>query len=153
MALIGQTETEVGPLSGGCQCGAIRYSVSAGLTEPMICTCRMCQRATGNVLAPFLAVDAERIRWTGSPTTYASSSVAERGFCAACGTPLFYRKPGRASLALMMGSIDGGAPSEPLSYYHPETAPDWLHGLEAVPVKEHTLNGTQLLPRQTTQGK
>lgn len=152
MALAGHEKIDLGALSGGCQCGAVRYSVAAGPAVPLVCACRMCQRATGGVMAAFLEVEAERVRWTGTAATFASSSEAERGFCSACGTSLFYRRPGRASVELMMGAIDGGAPVEPRSYYYPESAPDWLHGLEAVPVKTNSFEGAQMMSRQTTKG-
>ena len=35
------------PLSGGCLCGAIRYTVSVPITELRACHCRDCQKSTG----------------------------------------------------------------------------------------------------------
>ena len=41
-------------LTGGCQCGALRYHVAAGPAFASICHCRMCQRATGGPFAALL---------------------------------------------------------------------------------------------------
>ena len=39
-------------LTGGCQCGAVRYELTARPRGSSICHCRMCQKAGG---APFMA--------------------------------------------------------------------------------------------------
>jgi hypothetical protein len=74
--------------AGGCQCGAIRFRVS-GVRDSAVCHCRMCQKAFGNYFAPLVTVEA--VEWTrGEPALFRSSNLARRGFCARCGTPLFY---------------------------------------------------------------
>jgi hypothetical protein len=52
------------PLTGGCQCGAVRYEITGGLGRASICHCRMCQKAFGNALAPL--VTARGLRWLGA---------------------------------------------------------------------------------------
>ena len=45
--------------------------------------------------------------WThGKPAAFRSSSIAERDFCAACGTPLSYRAIGGDLIKLTTGSFD-----------------------------------------------
>jgi hypothetical protein len=39
-------------LSGGCQCGAIRYRLTATPERVHLCHCRMCQKAVGVPLEP-----------------------------------------------------------------------------------------------------
>ncbi len=89
-------------LTGGCQCGAVRF----GLQKPgksTICHCRMCQKALGGLFGPF--VSAPDAKWTrGKPKWFASSSVARRGFCENCGTPLAYET--EHGLALTLGAFD-----------------------------------------------
>ena len=84
-------------LTGGCQCGAVRYAVSSTPNAPGVCHCRMCQKAGGGPFMSFAGVPAADVTWTrGSLATYRSSTMATRGFCAACGTPLTYQwKPDR----------------------------------------------------------
>ena len=38
-------------VTGGCQCGAVRYAARLAGDEAYWCHCRMCQRAVGNVTA------------------------------------------------------------------------------------------------------
>ena len=39
-------------LTGGCQCGAVRYALLEPPSNPHICHCRMCQKAFGSFFAP-----------------------------------------------------------------------------------------------------
>ncbi|MEL7274663.1 MAG: GFA family protein [Pseudomonadota bacterium] len=89
-------------LSGGCQCGAVRYSVDR-LGKASVCHCRMCQKAGGSL---FMAlVDAEGFRWTrGTASHFASSNLSNRGFCARCGTPLTLETDDHVEV--LIGSLD-----------------------------------------------
>ena len=65
------------PITGGCSCGAVRYEISAPLIDAGICHCRMCQRFTGSVVAPFASFPAKSVRFTqGEPKYFNSSPLA-----------------------------------------------------------------------------
>ena len=104
-------------LTGGCQCGALRYRLDA---EPSgsICHCRMCQKASGGPFMAFGGVpNSSFVVTRGSLSIFRSSDIAERGFCAACGTPLTYRLIDGGSVGVTLGSLDapnGVAPEEQL---------------------------------------
>jgi hypothetical protein len=81
------------PMTGGCACGAIRYTCTAAPVFRLNCHCRDCQHQSG---APFIsgfimATDALVIE--GEPrwfeTKADSGHTARRGFCPTCGTQLF----------------------------------------------------------------
>jgi len=74
--------------TGRCLCGAITFTCSE-VHEVDACHCDMCRRWAGG---PMFAARPKEISWTGAvPATYRSSDWAERGFCATCGTSLFYK--------------------------------------------------------------
>lgn len=81
------------PAEGGCLCGAIRYRITATPIALSICHCRTCQLAAG---APTVAwtdvLSRDFTLLSGLPREHESSSGILRGFCAACGTPLTYRR-------------------------------------------------------------
>jgi hypothetical protein len=95
-------------LTGGCQCGAVRYALYAQPDRVGICHCRMCQKAVGGPFSAWANVSMENFAWTrGAPGTFRSSSAAERGFCPRCGTPLYFayvKRPG--SISVSIGSLD-----------------------------------------------
>ena len=81
-------------LTGGCQCGAVRYALHSQPARPAICHCRMCQKAAGNLFGSFAGVPSEDFEETrGKFSWWVSSSGGERGFCPNCGTPLAWRNP------------------------------------------------------------
>ncbi len=91
--------------TGGCQCGAVRFRVDGPVRHASICNCRMCQKALGNIVAPFAEFDAP-VQWTrGRPTLFRSSAKVQRGFCSLCGTPLSYQW-GDHNPALTIGAFD-----------------------------------------------
>jgi len=67
----------------------------------------MCRRATGGVFAALTAVRRESFAWTkGEPRFFASSTAADRGFCAACGTPLSFAYHASERVNVTVGSLD-----------------------------------------------
>jgi hypothetical protein len=116
--------------TGSCQCGAVRYTVAPGPSLASICHCRMCQRATGGPFAALLKVAAGRVTWRGRPRIFQSSSIAERGFCAACGTPLFYRQTGSDWIEFTSGSLPADLPFTPAHQWGLEARHGWLAGLD-----------------------
>jgi hypothetical protein len=77
-------------LTGGCQCGAVRYAIHEAPYQVGVCHCRMCQKAVGGPFFATFTVKKESIEWTrGTPGVFKSSAKMERGFCRDCGTPLY----------------------------------------------------------------
>ncbi|MBI2719327.1 MAG: GFA family protein [Rhizobiales bacterium] len=94
-------------LTGGCQCGAVRYRITGPLGKAGICHCRMCQKAFGSFGAALVKVAVADLAWTrGTPGSFRSSAVVARGFCSACGTPLFMREDGDPRYEISIGSLD-----------------------------------------------
>ncbi|MGL5010646.1 MAG: GFA family protein [Paracoccaceae bacterium] len=120
-------------VTGGCQCGAVRYAIAAGPAKSTVCHCRMCQRATGNAFAPLFEVMTTAIRWTGTPATWPSSDQVERGFCGTCGTPLFYRGHSRDTTEIMSGTLTPRFDYRPIANHGTESRVGWLATLSGLP--------------------
>jgi len=121
-------------VTGGCQCGAVRYASSQLVDNAHICHCRMCQKAVGNVFAALVGAPNDTLIWTrGTPATFASSDLAERGFCAACGTPLFYRGTGSPRTGLTIGSLDDPSLAPPKVQVGMEGRYPFMDGLAHLP--------------------
>jgi hypothetical protein len=113
--------------TGGCQCGAVRYRLAATPTGANICHCRMCQKAGG---APFMAFGGVRLSQfvvtQGAIATFSSSDIAERGFCARCGTPLTYHELESDRVSVTLGSLDDPGAVEPRAQLGVESKVPWL---------------------------
>jgi hypothetical protein len=93
-------------MGGGCACGRIRYTARIENGEAYLCHCRMCQRASGSVSLAMKNVKKADVVWQREPDTYASSPIAERGFCSACGTSLTFAFPDSENMDLLVATFD-----------------------------------------------
>jgi len=94
---------------GKCLCGAVTFTAKDVSCEGSACHCEMCRRWSGG---PLMTVSVGSIEWKNRAglKTIASSTWAERGFCAECGSGLFYRLtgPGRyhGMTSVALGTFD-----------------------------------------------
>ena len=93
-------------MTGGCQCGRVRYTAQVADDEAYLCHCRMCQRATGGVSIAFKNLAKADVAWQHEPDWHASSPVARRPFCRECGTPLGFAFNSSDRIDLTVGSFD-----------------------------------------------
>lgn len=77
-------------MKGACLCGAVSIGVR-DRRDIEVCHCGMCRRWGGGPL--FALHCGQDIELTGaeSVSRYASSPWAERAFCSACGSHLYYK--------------------------------------------------------------
>ena len=122
-------------LTGGCQCGAVRFRAER-LGEASICHCRMCQKATGGAFGPYVALDG--LTWTrGARRRFQSSNKVWRGFCAACGTPLTWEHAaGLSSVAI--GALDDPAAVRLTEQLGSESKLPWVDDLAELPTHDPT---------------
>jgi hypothetical protein len=108
-------------MTGGCACGAVRYTVQVHNDEAYLCHCRMCQRATGGVSIAFKNVKKADVAWQSGPDWYQSSPIARRPYCAACGTSLGFEFPDSENMDLTVGSADDPARFRPVHHFGVES--------------------------------
>lgn len=126
-------------LTGGCQCGAVRYRLASEPTGASVCYCRMCQKAFGNYFAPLAGVPRADLVWTrGTPASFRSSELVVRGFCRDCGTPLTYAADDRDRISVSIGSLDEPDGVRPASQFGTESQPDLIAHLHALPAETTT---------------
>ena len=115
-------------MTGGCQCGRVRYTAEIEDDDAYFCHCRMCQRATGGVSIAFKNVPVEKVAWLSEPDWYRSSPIAHRPFCCRCGTPLgFAFLEGGRNIDLTVGSFDHPSRFRPVHHYASESLHEaWL---------------------------
>ena len=122
-------------MTGGCQCGAVRYAFEGDPQLVALCHCRMCQKATGSVAWPFFTALREDLSWTrGQPALYRSSAAAQRGFCIRCGTPLIFDPDGEATVDVGVATLDNPAAMAPAAQYWVGSRVPWFDNLAGLPV-------------------
>jgi hypothetical protein len=108
-------------MKGGCACGKVRFTARIDSDEAYLCHCRMCQRATGSVSIAFKNVLKADMEWESEPDWYRSSPIAERPYCAACGTSLGFSHPDSPKIDLTVASFDDPSRFRPASHFGVES--------------------------------
>ena len=86
-----------------CLCGDVKIAVTKVNPKFTVCHCDTCRNWGGG---PFFAVQCGtevEIKGAENVKEYDSSSWASRGFCATCGTHLFYRLKKNGSYNMPVG--------------------------------------------------
>lgn len=89
-------------LEGGCQCGAMRYSVEGEPQHVAFCHCTDCQKSSGAPTVAWAAfATGEFAVIAGEASSYSSNGDAIRHFCPTCGSGLYY-----VNEAVLPGLVD-----------------------------------------------
>jgi hypothetical protein len=94
-------------VTGGCMCGSVRYAVRGPLRDVICCHCEQCRRSSGH----FVAATACRKRYfhltaSDSLSWYRFIPRLRRGFCAHCGSSLFFEDIDGERISIAAGTLD-----------------------------------------------
>ncbi len=115
--------------SGSCLCGAVKFEYAAPSLWCAHCHCTLCQRAHGAPLVTWVGVKEAGVRLSheGALRWYRSSDDSERGFCATCGSTLFFKSerwPGE--LHVVRANIAGDIDVAPSAHAYWASHADWF---------------------------
>ena len=99
--------SETKAVAGGCYCGKVRYRASRVGPDVTECHCSQCRKQSGHRHASINAAAGDvEIDGTDDLTWFRASASAERGFCATCGSHLFWRSLSNDDIAILAASVD-----------------------------------------------
>lgn len=99
-------------LSGGCQCGAIRYSLSQDPLGLYVCHCRECRKQSASAFGISVIVPQTALHVVqGAPKFWSrptdTGHILDCAFCPECGSRLWHQRRGSAdTLSIKGGSLD-----------------------------------------------
>ena len=100
-------------LSGGCFCGAVRYTITAPAVDTHHCHCSICRKFHGAIFVTLSIFPRNAFTYdkgTANLGTYNSSEKVHRHFCKTCGCPISLDLVDNPDvIAVATGTIDGGA--------------------------------------------
>ena len=115
--------------TGRCLCGAVTYEVRGPLRDIVLCHCVECRRWSGAGAGAFaaahdgdLVITGYALRWIESPD---SRRNARRGFCADCGTSLFWKAPELERTGIAAGTLDVPTGLRVAAHIYTHQAVDW----------------------------
>jgi len=98
-------------LTGGCQCGSVRFEVSGEPLGLYVCHCGECRKQSASAFGISVIVPARALRVTqGAVKEWSRRTDSGRtlhcAFCAECGSRLFHARPGAETVSVKGGSLD-----------------------------------------------
>jgi hypothetical protein len=118
-------------VTGGCLCGAVRYTAEADTAGAGVCHCRDCQKFTGSAFATVVMARKEEVTFSGSLKTFSSVGGSGkpilRHFCPECGSSIA-EEPGTrpGAVILNVGTFDDPAVAQPVLEIFRDNALPWV---------------------------
>ena len=119
-------------MTGGCQCGAIRYEISVMPKTLYACHCTECQRQSSAGFGMSMPVDKEGFKLlNGKPKIWERSSASGRkvgcAFCPTCGTRIFHAPERNQSIVnIKPGTLDNTKWITPVAHLWLDSAQPWV---------------------------
>jgi hypothetical protein len=118
-------------ISGGCLCGAVRYSAETDPAFTAVCHCRNCQKQTGTASSVIVGLPAGSLAISGTLKTFRdtgdSGKAVYRRFCPACGSPVVTDVEVMPALTfLKAGTLDDAGWLAPVMEIYCDSAQPWV---------------------------
>ena len=95
-------------LTGGCNCGAVRFEIASPLVSSTYCHCTRCQRRTGAGASANARVKPGDFRLVAGEDrlrAWRPEDGAEKWFCGDCGSAMFSRDD-QDNIGVRLGTLD-----------------------------------------------
>lgn len=119
-------------LSGGCLCGAVRYTSTGAPYRQFVCHCRDCQRSGGSAFHVGIAVPRSGFTLTaGELSAYETAADSGRKivrrFCPKCGSGVINEPEVWADyVVIRAGTLDDPAAADPTLELYARSRLPWL---------------------------
>jgi hypothetical protein len=119
-------------ITGGCLCGAVRYTAEADPTSATVCHCTDCRKFTGSAFAALVLVPKEALTISGTLKTFSSlggsGKAILRHFCPECGSSIAEEPGTRPGMVILtVGTFDDPAIAQPAREIFRDDAFPWVH--------------------------
>ncbi len=118
-------------ISGGCQCGAVRYSLECDQVKVYACHCFECQKQSASAFGLSVPLRASDLNIEGPIKMY--SRPAESGaqtncwFCSECGSRLYHQSASYSDqVTLKAGTLDDTTVLEPVAHLWVKRKQPWV---------------------------
>ncbi len=145
-------------LSGGCHCGAVRYTLRASPLSIMHCHCEDCRKTSGCLYQTGGVLRRDKVEIEGAEnlTGYRTSPSFEQQFCRTCGCNLFAYDDDETTLfyvhvSTLDDGVDPGHPKDMESHGYMRSRAEWEHVSDAIPHFEKDVPGEIITESQRTE--
>jgi hypothetical protein len=117
------------PLYGSCQCGAVRYKVTAPFLRANVCHCSRCRKqsgAGGMVQGRVPREGFRLLQGADALRTYRPPGAMAKVFCSTCGSSLFGGTwPDGPEVSIRFGALDGDPGIRPQYHSFADDVASW----------------------------
>jgi hypothetical protein len=117
------------PLTGGCNCGAVRYEVTEPLVAATYCHCKRCQRRSGAACSPSAHPVSGSFHITSGDDRlkfWKPEDGGKKWFCGDCGSSIYGDNPSHPdSIGVRMGTFDADPGIRPSTRAFVASAAPW----------------------------
>lgn len=121
------------PCTGTCQCGSVRYTISAPPIVTLVCHCIDCQKLSASAFSLTMAVhrdsfivDSGDLQSWERPTADGGAAICY--FCPECGNRIFHENPEMPEvLRLKPGTLDDTSSIRPEAHVWTKRAQPWVN--------------------------
>ena len=118
-------------LTGGCNCGAVRFEVTSPFVSASYCHCLRCQRRTGTGASANGRAEPGSFRVTQGEDrlrAWKPETGAHKYFCGDCGSALFSKAAGDPDqVGVRLGALDSDPEVRPSFRQYVDYAAVWEH--------------------------
>jgi hypothetical protein len=117
-------------LSGGCNCGAVRYLVTRSFLTVYICHCHLCQKRTGSAFSMSVVLPADGLQLVAGELLRTERLLLNGAknvswLCPACYSRIYTRREGAPTLNLRAGTLDDTSRFRPVAQFWTSSAQPW----------------------------
>lgn len=128
-------------LTGGCQCGAVRYTIKAASVTIYACHCIECQKQSASACALSIPLHLDAFDIAGPLKSYErptdSGTTTSCWFCEYCGTRVYHQSARSSqSITLKGGTLDDTGSLEPVAHLWTGRKQPWVILPPGVPAFE-----------------
>ena len=114
-------------LTGGCNCGAVRFEITAPLLSSSYCHCTRCKRRTGAGASANARVEPGAFRLLAGEDrlrAWRPADGAAKWFCGDCGSAVFSRDD-QENVGVRLGTLDSEPGLRPSAHQFVAYAAPW----------------------------
>lgn len=122
-------------LSGGCECGAVRYQVEDAFLYAMNCHCSRCRAATGSAFKSFAGIEREKLQLTdgGDRLLVFGEDDLNHTRCGVCGSFLYSVVRDGAYVHVSLGSLADAPTIRPTRHIFVGSKAPWFEITDDLP--------------------
>ena len=117
-------------LTGGCNCGAVRYQVTRSFLTVYICHCHLCQKRTGSAFSMSIVIPADGLQIVAgellrTERLLPSGAKNVSWLCPACYSRIYTQRGDTQTISLRAGTLDDTSKIRPVAQFWTSSAQSW----------------------------